>query len=96
MLREASNKREASVRQTYAVKPSKIPRRAEINIQQNESLTETENSYATVQTNLDRLGEKDPAPVTPQIFRQSDEKCASYSKRKYLFARKLRETQAGR
>lgn len=80
------------MRLTYPVKPSKMPRRAETNIEQNESLTEAENFQATVQTMLDRLGEKHPSSATPQIIsplktRQSDEKTVSYSKRKDFSAK---------
>jgi len=46
-----------------------MSRRAETNIEQNESLTEAENFQATVQTMLDRLGEKHPSSATHRLFR---------------------------
>ena len=82
--RQPTKERHQCMRLTYPVKPSKMPRRAETNIEQNESWTEAENFQATVQTMLDRLGEKHPSSATPQIIsplktRQSDEKTVSYS-----------------
>ena len=81
---QPTKERQQCTRLTYPVKPSKMPRRAETNIEQNESLTEAENFQATVQTMLDRLGEKHPSSATPKIIsplktRQSDEKTVSYS-----------------
>ena len=78
------------------------------NIEQNESLTETEIFHATVQTMLDCLGEKHPSSATSQIIlplksQQSDKKSVSYSKRKEFIAKKIEtypnwdgKTRAGR
>jgi len=76
------------------VKPSKMPRRAETNIEQNESVTEAENFQATVQTMLDRLGEKHPSSATPQIIsplktRHSDERLFLIQKEKTSVQKKI-------
>ena len=75
------NKRKAPVRLTSTVKPSKIPKRSEINLYQMNHFWESK-YHATVQTMLDRRGEKLQASATPYTIsrlktRHSDEKPVS-------------------
>ena len=75
------NKRKAPVRLTSTVKPSKTPKRSEINLYQMNHFWESK-YHATVQTMLDRRGDKLQASATPYTIscfktRHSDKKPVS-------------------
>ena len=60
-LRQATAKRKASVRVSFEVKPSKIPKRTEMSLINDEILSEDAKFRVTIQQILDNLGEQYPS-----------------------------------